>query len=330
MKSNRRKFIQQLGLSAIGAGVASSLPWNAFATSSKTFFDISLAQFSFASEFFTGKHNTLDFPARARNDFGIGIVEYVSMFFADKATDAEFLKELKKRADDVGVKNNLIMVDDKNIADLDAAKRKEAVESHYKWVDAAKVLGCNSIRVNLGSIDQEAGAEEVAKAAVDGYSKLLEYGTKNQLDIIVENHVSHSCNGKWLAGVMKQVNNPRAGVLPDFGNFCVKRTKPATMDIAGYMATKCLEEYDKYKGVEELMPYAKGVSAKSHKFDAQGNETEIDFERMFDIIRKSKFKGIVGIEYEGGLMHMAGQPGYLSNEDGIRVTKKLLEKTGTA
>ena len=330
MKSNRRKFIQQIGLGAIGAGVASSLPWNLYAHDRKIFFDISLAQFSFASEFFTGKHNTLDFPARAKNDFGISIVEYVSMFFADKATDATFLKELKKRADDVGVKNNLIMVDDKNIADLDAIKRKEAIESHYKWVDAAKVLGCNSIRVNLGSIDQEGSADEVAKAAIEGYGKLLEYGAKNQLDIIVENHVGHSCNGKWLADVMKQVNNPRAGVLPDFGNFCVKRTKPVTMDLAGYMATKCLEEYDKYKGVEELMPYAKGVSAKSHKFDGQGNETEIDFARMFDIIKKSKFKGIVGIEYEGGLMQMAGKPDYLSNEEGIRATKKLLEKTGVA
>ena len=133
---------------------------------------------------------------------------------------------------------------------------------------------------------------------------------------------------KWLAGIMKKINNKRAGVLPDFGNFCVKRTKPATMDIAGYMGTKCLEEYDKYKGIEELMPYAKGVSAKTHKFDAQGNETDIDFVRVFDIIKKSKFKGIVGIEYEGGIMQMAGQSGYLSNEEGIMATKRLIEKMG--
>jgi sugar phosphate isomerase/epimerase len=329
MKTDRRKFIKQLGIGTLGAGVATSLPWNLFAEDTyKSSYDISLAQFSLASEFFAGKHNTLDFPARAKNEFGINIVEYVSMFFADKVDSSDFLKELKKRTDDLGVKNNLIMVDGENIADLDKAKRNHAVESHYKWVDAAKVLDCNSIRVNLGSIDQEGTAEEVASAALEGYSKLLEYGAKNNLDIIVENHISHSCNGKWLAGIMKQVNNKHAGVLPDFGNFCVKRTKPATLDIAGYMNTKCLEEYDKYKGVEELMPYAKGVSAKTHKFDAQGNETEIDFVRMFDIIKKSKFKGIVGIEYEGGIMQMAGQTGYLSNEEGIKATKKLIEKMG--
>lgn len=328
MQLDRRKFIRRALVGAAGASLATSLPMTLYAGEVAEKYPLSLAQFSFASEFFSGKVDTLDFPSRARKEFGISIVEYVSMFFKDKATDTVWLKELKKRSEGAGVKNNLIMIDDENIADLDKDKRNHAVESHYKWVDAAKLLGCASIRVNLGSIEQEGNPDDIAKAAVEGYSKLLEYGENNQLDIIVENHVGPSCNGKWLAGIMKEVNHKRAGVLPDFGNFCVKRTKPKTMDIAGYMATVCLEEYDKYQGVEELMPYAKGVSAKAHKFDAAGNETEIDFKRMFEIIRKSGFKGIVGIEYEGGLMQMAGQPGYLDNASGVLATKKLMEKLG--
>jgi sugar phosphate isomerase/epimerase len=326
MNSNRRKFIKNLSIAAAGAGIATSLPWDVVAGVKKASYEISLAQFSLASEFFAGKHDILEFPGRAKKEFDISIVEYVSMFFGGKEKDPAFLKDLRKRSDDAGVKNNLIMVDDENLADLDTAKRNHAVESHYRWVDAAKVLGCNSIRVNLGSMTDTGTPEEIAKAAIEGYSKLLEYGDKNDLDIIVENHVGVSCNGKWLADVMKKVNHKSAGVLPDFGNFCVKRTIPATQDLAGWMGTKCLEEYDKYKGVAELMPYAKGVSAKTHKFDEKGNETDIDFVRMFDIIRKSGFKGIVGIEYEGGLMQMAGQPGYLSNTDGIIATKKLLDR----
>ncbi|NJB71435.1 sugar phosphate isomerase/epimerase [Saonia flava] len=326
--NERRKFVKQLGLGTMGAGLMTSLPQSLFAKTGPSFsYQISLAQFSLASEFFTGKHDTLEFPARAKNEYGVNIVEYVSMFFADKANDSFFFKELKTRTDDIGVKNHLIMVDDENIADLDKAKREHAVESHYKWVEAAKILGCSSIRVNLGSIEQTGTAEEVADAAMEGYSKLLEYGDQHEMDIIVENHVGHSCNGKWLAGIMKEVNHKRAGVLPDFGNFCVNRTKPETMDIAGYMNTKCLEQYDMYLGVEELMPYAKGISAKTHKFDADGNETEIDFGKMFNIIKKSGFNGIVGIEYEGGLMHLQGMEGYLSNEDGIHATKKLIERT---
>ena len=326
--NQRRKFIRQAGLGGLATGLLPSLSHSLFAQPAKeNAYPISLAQFSLASEFFTGQHNTLEFPARAKNEFGVDIVEYVSMFFADKATDASFFKELKMRTDDLGVRNHLIMVDDENIAELDKAARLHAVESHHKWVDAAKMLGCSSIRVNLGSIDQEGSAEAVAEAALEGYGKLLEYGDQADMNIIVENHVGHSCNGKWLAGIMKEVNHPRAGVLPDFGNFCVKRTLPETRDIAGYMNTKCLEQYDMYLGVEELMPYAKGVSAKTHKFDSNGDEVEIDFGRMFSIIRKSGFEGIVGIEYEGGLMHLQGIDGYVSNEEGILATKKLIEKS---
>ncbi|HTF20438.1 MAG TPA: TIM barrel protein [Chryseolinea sp.] len=322
MKMNRRDFLQRSTVVALAA----ALPGSGFAAQKK--YPLSLAQFSLASEFYSGKHDTLTFPERARKEFDISIVEYVSMFFKDKANDQNFLSELKKRASDNGVRNNLIMVDDENIADLDKAKRDHAVESHHKWIDAAKYLDCQSIRVNLGAMGQSGSADEISKAAIEGYSKLLEYADKVGLDVIVENHVGFSCNGKWLANVMKTVSHKRAGVLPDFGNFCIKRTMPKTMDLAGYMATVCLEEYDKYLGVEELMPYAKGVSAKTHKFDAQGNETEIDFDRMFQIIRKSGFHGVVGIEFEGGLMQMAGQPGYLDNAGGIRATRALLEKVG--
>jgi len=328
---NRREFIQKSGMAAGAVAASALLPTTLLAgDAKKPFFEISLAQFSLASDFWNGKLTTLDFPAKAKKDFGISTVEYVAMFFNGKETDTAWLNDLKTRTGDLGVKNNLIMVDGDNIADLDDAKRNKAVESHYKWVDAAKHLGCYAIRVNLGALDQKGTADEVAKAAIDGYGKVLEYGTKVGIDIIVENHISYSCNGAWLANIMKQVNNPRAGVLPDFGNFCIKRTQPVTNDIAGWMGTKCLEEYDKYKGVEELMPYAKGVSAKTHKFDAKGNETEIDFKRMLTIIKKSGFKGIIGIEYEGGLMQSYGQAGYLTNDEGIRATHKLLLKAADA
>ena len=333
MKPDRREFLKKISIAAAGYGIASSIPGflKAQTASPKLFFDISLAQFSFASDIWTGKMTNLDFPAKAKKDFGITVVEYVSMFFNNKHTDSSYLADLKKRADDEGIKNNLIMVDGENLSDLDDAKRKKAVESHYAWVDAAKYLGCNSVRVNLGSMDMPGTAEDEAKASVDGYGKLLEYADKAGLNLIVENHLGRSCNAQWLTGVMKQVNHPRAGVLPDFGNFCIKRTKPATNDIAGWMQTKCLEQYDLYKGVEELMPYAKGISAKSHKFKADGEEHEMDYARLFKIIKNAGFKGYVGIEYEGGLMRSMGKDeSYLTNDEGVIATKKLLEKVGTA
>ncbi|MDB5239597.1 MAG: xylose isomerase [Spirosoma sp.] len=299
-------------------------------------FDISLAEFSFAGELMSGKMTNMEFPARTKKEFGINVLEYVSMFFANKHTDPTYLKELKQRTDDLGMKNNLIMVDGANIADLDRTKRKQAVEAHHAWVDAAQYLGCTAIRVNLGDTSKaitgtpDDPAEEAAKTAADGYHQLLEYAAKQKMDVIVENHFGNSTDIDWLVGVLKQVNMPNAGLLPDFGNFCRQRSKPETNDIKGIMSTTCLKEYDRYEGVKKMMPYAKGISAKTHKFDAKGNETETDFRRMFKIIKDAGFTGYVGIEYEGGLMSMYNPTGgYIPSSAGIKATKTLLERVRT-
>jgi sugar phosphate isomerase/epimerase len=321
--TNRRQFIQQ---AVLGAAAFSLLPEASAAEplAKKPFLEISLAEFSLAGSLFGGKLKHLDFPAKAKNDFGINAVEHVSMFWRDKATDQAYLKELKQRTDDLGVRNVLIMVDSEGaLGDADAKKRRQAVENHYKWVDAAKFLGCHSIRVNL---EGEGTPEEVAKACVDGYSQLVEYGAKHKIGVIVENHMGISTDPAWLAGVMRQVKGKYAGTLPDFGNF-IERTKPEAPTLEAYMKTKVVREHDKYQGVELLMPFAKGVSAKTHLFDAEGNDKETDFVRMLQIVKKAGFRGYIGIEYEGGFLKMMGAPGdYLPEDEGIRATKRLLEK----
>ncbi|MBA7483157.1 hypothetical protein ES707_18668 [subsurface metagenome] len=172
------------------------------------------------------------------------------------------------------------------------------MENHHKWVEAAKFLGCHSIRVNAAS----AGSyDEQMKLAADGLCRLVEFGDQHDINVIVENHGGLSSNGQWLTGVMKMVDHPRCGTLPDFGNFRISEE----------------EEYDRYKGVEELMPYAKAVSAKSNDFDENGNETATDYLRMMKIVLDAGYRGYVGIEYEGP---------NLSASEGIIATKKLLER----
>jgi len=295
-------------------------------------FEISLAEFSFAGELMSGKMTNMEFPARAKNEFDINVLEYVSGFFNNKHTDQAYLKELKQRCDDLGMKNHMIMIDGANIADLDATKRKQAVESHYAWVDAAKFLGCDKIRVNLGDTmkavngETDDPAEEAAKAAADGYHQLLEYAAKQNMMVIVENHFGNSTDIDWLVGVIKAVDMANSGLLPDFGNFCRQRSKPTEPGIKGMMNTTCIKQYDPYEGVRKMMPYAKGISAKSHKFDANGYESEIDYLRMFQIIKEAGFQGYVGIEYEGGFMSMFNPAGgYASSSEGIKLTKNLLE-----
>ncbi|MFD2921571.1 sugar phosphate isomerase/epimerase family protein [Terrimonas rubra] len=305
MPTDRRIFLKQLGIITAGAGSLSSLPFVAEASPvKKSFFEISLAQWSLHKTLFSNKITNLDFPLIAKKEFGISVVEYVNQFFKDKAKDNTYLNELLKRCKDNGVKNHLIMIDGEGgLANLDEAKRKQAVENHYKWVDAAKYLGCSTIRVNSYG---EGSAEDVQQAAIDGLGSLGEYGEKAGINIIVENHGGYSSNGKWLAAVMKGVNKKNVGTLPDFGNFCIKRD-----------ANGCAEEYDRYTGVAELMPYAKGASAKTYDFDEAGNCIETDYKRIMKTVKASGFKGYVGIEYEGSK---------LDEYTGIKKTKELLER----
>jgi len=327
MKTNRRDFIKTAAAGAAGLGLAASLPGYLYAnTGNELFFKISISQFSFASQFWTKQLDPLDFAAKSK-ELGISGLDYCSMFFADRAKDTVFLNELKKRAADNGSYNLRIMIDGEGVlGDLNETVRLKAVENHYKWIDAAATLGCPMIRVN---VEGDGAPADVANSAVDSLGRLVAYGSKQNIDVIVENHVGISCNAGWLAGVMKQVNSPHCGTLADFGNFCINRTKPEIRDIAGYMKTKCLEEYDRYKGITELMPFAKGVHAKSHLFNAAGDDIETDFYRMFKIIKNSGFKGWVSVEYEGGLFKMYTKDSkYLDDYAGVTATKNLVEKAG--
>jgi sugar phosphate isomerase/epimerase len=330
MKSTRRVFIRQFSMGATGLGLASAWPNQivAASTASDLFFKISLAEFSLASSILGGQFPHMEFPAKAKNAFGISAVEHVTLFFADKANDQTYLKELKQRTDDLGVQNVLIMVDTAgDLASLDENVRTRAVDNHRTWLDAAKFLGCHAIRVNLGTLGREEDPEGMLTAAVDGYGRLVAYGAENEMGVVVENHFGASTNPEWLVRVMKEVDNPAAGTLPDFGNFCEKHGQVETAD--GGTTRTCLLQHDPYEGTRALMPYAKGVSAKTNRFDEQGNEVDIDFTRMLQIVKDAGFTGYIGIEYGGGFMRRQDDS-YLTDDEGIMATKRLLERVGAA
>ncbi|MFG0259101.1 MAG: sugar phosphate isomerase/epimerase family protein [Phycisphaerales bacterium JB041] len=268
-------------------------------------FAISLAQWSLHRALKGGSMNNLDFPRVTRERFGIHAVEYVNQFFMDKPRDKDYLADLRRRCDDHGVQSLLIMCDGLGeLGNPNGGRRNEAVENHKPWVGAAYSLGCHSIRVNAAS---GGTYDEQQKLAADGLTKLAEYADQAGLNVIVENHGGLSSNGAWLAGVMKLADHPRLGTLPDFGNFCLdwsRRDDPEAW-------------YDRYVGVEEMMPYARAVSAKSHDFDADGNDTNTDYRRMMKIVLDAGYRGRVGIEYEGET---------LGEDEGILATKRLLER----
>jgi L-ribulose-5-phosphate 3-epimerase len=296
IRASRRQFLQVTAAAAAAQSVAPLMR----AEDKTPLFKISLAEWSLHRTLGAKKITNLDFPRITKSEFGITACEYVNQFWMDKAKDAAYLAELKKITDGEGITNVLIMCDrEGDLGDVDASKRAQAVDNHKKWVEAAKTLGCHSIRVNARSTGSY---DEQMDRAADGLRKLSEFASGPGLNVIVENHGGLSSNGAWLAATIKKVGLPNCGTLPDFGNFVIDRVTN--------------EEYDRYKGVEELMPFAKGVSAKSHEFDSQGNETRTDYRRMMKIVLAANYHGFVGIEYEGRT---------LDEYAGIRATKKLLE-----
>jgi sugar phosphate isomerase/epimerase len=296
-RMDRRELLK--GAAAVGVAAAGILRAPAAAAQNGPLFRISLAEWSLNRAIFGGKLDHLDFARTAKEEYGISAVEYVNQFFKDKAKDKAYLAQMKKRARDAGVKSRLIMIDGEGeLGHADPAKRRQAVENHYKWVEAARYLGCFAIRVNAAS---SGSYQEQLERAADGLRQLSEFGAQHKISVIVENHGGLSSNGAWLAAVMERVDHPRCGTLPDFGNFNLGNGR----------------EYDRYQGVRELMPYAKAVSAKSHDFDSSGNETHTDYRRMMQIVLDADYHSYVGIEYEGNRM---------SEPEGIRATKRLLER----
>lgn len=306
--STRRNFLTKSALSLAAASLAGRSAFAAHhkaghANHADTWFDISLAQWSLNKDFWSGKRDKMRFAEITKRDFGVNAVEYVNQFYLE-GFNQSVTKELKKVSDGEGVKNVLIMCDKCGLlGDPDAAKQTASVEAHIPWLEAAKTLGCHAIRVNAHSDKSESYGTQLDRTA-DGLRRLCELGDDYGLHVIVEPHGGLSSNGAWLVALMDLVGHPRVGMLPDFGNYGSKRE--------GWT-------YDIYLGTAQSMPYAKGVSAKTHHFDADGEESTVDFRRLMQIVKDAGFTGYIDIEYEGN---------DIDPDTGIKLTRDLLVKLG--
>ena len=276
----------------------------------------------------------LDFPGLVRNEFDLDAAEYWNIPFTNKIRDKNFVKEINLKTDDNGLKNTLMLVDlidikngsSISLCSKDKKERRFAIEKHKEWLDFSKSIGCSSIRVNLWS--DNLTKDQVFMYSIDSLNNLLEFSEKIDMSIVVENHGGYTADAFWLVKLIKSINHERLGVLPDFGsnNFCIEKLPKKEEEL--FNTNKCTNQFDKYLGVKELLPFARGISAKSISFDKNGDEENTDFERMINLIRSASFQGYIAIEYEGGFMNtLAKNPSKnLSNVAGVHATKKLIEK----
>lgn len=262
-------------------------------------FEISVAAWSWHKMLFAGEVKQIDQPRLAREAGATGL-ELVNAFFP--SPQYAYLQELNTVAASEGIKILLIMCDSEgSMYAPDIKERRQAVINHRKWLDIAAVLGCHSIRCNAGH--GEIPADEAMKNAADSFFELSTYARQYGLNVTIENHGGLSSDPEWLVGLMKMVGLDNFGTLPDFGNFSRDSEGKHTIDI--------------YEAVKAMMPYAKAVSAKTYDFDENGNETQVDFAKMMQVVFDAGYHGYVGVEYEGSR---------LSELDGIKATVELLKR----
>lgn len=300
----RRSFIRK---SAWGTAALASAPLMLQCQGGKDL-KISLAQWSLHRSFWDGSLDPVDFASIAAEKYQFDAVEYVNGFYMENAQNETFWNTMKDRSDAAGVKNLVMMVDDEGeLGEAREKKRLEAVENHYKWLHAAKILGCHSVRVNaFGDTDRET----FKQAIMDSMSRLADYAAGLEMNVIIENHGLFSSDAELIAEIINEVNRSNFGSFPDFGNWCLSAKWGTTQG-------ECDEVYDRYKGVAELLPFARAVSAKSYNFNEQGEDTKIDYYRMMKIVKESGYDGYIGIEYEG--MEK-------SEHEGILITRELMHK----
>lgn len=279
------------------------------------FFKLSLAQWSLHRTFNDDGVDPFKFAEMAKAN-GFEGLEYVNHIYEKQIETLGFdlvIDSLKTLSEKHGIHNVLIMIDGEgDLADPSEAVRNTAVENHKKWVDAAQKLGCHAIRVNtFGTNDPELWVP----AVVDGLKKLSAYAATKNINVLCENHGWLSSNVPVLMQAIEEVNMENCGTLPDFGNWCVKRKDGAQWG-------DCEEVYpDKYEGIKTLLTKAKAVSAKAYDFDADGNETTLDFPRIIQMVKNSGYTGYIGVEYEGDR---------LSEKEGIIAIKDLLLKSAAS
>tara|TARA_B100000575_G_scaffold91159_1_gene72448 strand:+ start:4078 stop:5172 length:1095 start_codon:yes stop_codon:yes gene_type:complete len=345
-KMKRRKFLKNSLLGITGLPIINSNGLNFFKENSEElFFELSLAQFSLFRPIMNKQIDPYDFAKIAREE-GFKGLEYMSaiykgglMSFGNQKKSfglkeaKEFAKKSKTKSDEFGLENLLIMVDGEgDLSNEGTKKGMKSVENHHKWVDAAYEMGCHSVRVNLyGSSDEKIWLEN----SIRNLNKLCEYAKGFNINIIIENHNSLSSNADLLLKVIKNIDYDNFGTLPDFGNWCLEfdqeiiktvysrfGNKDKNKDDSDFptMADACKSAFDKYEGMRKILPYAKGVSAKSELFDDTGENITFDYKKMMQIVKDSGYRGYIGVEYGAFGSNM-------SSIEGIRATKNLIYKS---
>lgn len=257
---------------------------------------IGLSQYSLKGLFAAGKLDPLDYPAFARREFGITELDlWEGGLPADRLDDDNYLGDLRRQATDAGTHLFLLMA---GVVDATGgagkAKKKAKPTDHHRSIERCAVLGCQYVRLFVSAPDGDRAAA-VARCA-EALAPLADRAKASGITIAIEPGAStHTQDGAFLAEIMQQLRHSHCRLMPDFGKL----------------------RGDIYEGTRAMMPHTAVVSAKTHEFDADGNQVEFDYFRLMKIVGAARFRGIVAIEWEGKQLDPVA---------GVHASKKLIER----
>ena len=291
IKTNRRNFIRNTGKIAF---IGSTIPHFTHAKHHHDpRFTLGLSQYSLRALLRDGSLDALDFPQFTVDQFGIRAIDlWEGGLPKDKLDDSKYLSTMRKRAEQAGTDLFLLM---SGALDVSVKKREASTAKISASFDRAVQLGAPMVRVFLKApgTDPQAGL----KVSVEALKPLADEAAKKNLTIAIEPGASTlSQKGAFLAEVATKLNHPALKLMPDFGKL----------------------KDNVYKGTQMMLPHTVTVSCKMHSFDKKGNQPDFNYPRLMKMIKGSKYKGILAIEWEGSALEPI---------PGVKASKKLIEKS---
>lgn len=191
-------------------------------------------------------------------------------------------------------------------------ERDEQVKYVLEWLDAAHALGAKIVRINSGrwgtvrSFDELMarrgveppiegyGEEDAVGWVVDCMYRCLDRAEDLGVVLGLENHWGLTTRAETMLEIVRRVDSRWLGVIMDTGNFIE----------------------DTYRQLEMIAPYTVMVHAKTYFGGGVWYTLDIDYGKVFEILRGVSFNGWVSLEYEGREEY----------ESGVKKSRELLLK----
>lgn len=245
-----------------------------------------------------------EFPARARDTFGVDAIETVAFQF-DGLDDPE-IDAFDQALKDIGVKLLNIAIDVGDLLETDTDKRAADLKVIERWIERFAAMGSQFVRVNPGSPFSQHHGDQPPAHLVEALQELGTFANERGTRLLVENHGGPSSNPAWMRQLLDAVGPNSLGLLLDLGNFDVLMAPMMAMFFGGESEKKDpaevfsgLDLTTLYEGIEALADKAELVSLKAHHVSDDGDVGPVDLERALGILNAHSYSGALTVEYEG-------------------------------